>query len=285
MPEAPSQAGCPHAGPPSSPPKAGGPSTLSATHLPPFVKIPLLAVPHGFYGSVGGVSQGIYSSLNCGLGSADDASHVAENRARVAASLDLSPACLLSVHQVHSAEAVVVTAPWSAVDRPRADALVTDRPGLGLGILAADCTPVLFADAARGIIGAAHAGWRGAFSGVLEATLRAMRALGAGEIHAAIGPAIRQPSYEVGPEFLQRFLDHEGAAAGRWFVPSDRVAHARFDLTGYVRHRLVRADVAGVVDTGIDTYPAADSYFSYRRATHRGESDYGRNISVVCLPA
>ncbi len=280
MSEAPS-----HAGPKPSPSQAGRPSSPCDANHPPSLTAPSLGVPHGFYGCMGGVSQGIYASLNCGPGSADDSTHVAENRARVAASLDLPPACLLSVHQVHSAEAVVVTAPWSAAERPRADAMVTDRAGWGLGILAADCTPVLFADAARGIIGAAHAGWRGAFSGILEATLRAMRALGARDIQAAIGPAIRQASYEVGPEFQQRFLAQEGTAAGRWFVPSDRAFHWRFDLTGYVRHRLETADVAGVVDTGIDTYPSADAYFSYRRTTHRGEPDYGRNISVIRLPA
>ena len=241
-------------------------------------------IRHGFFSRRGGVSTGIFASLNCGQGSNDAPETVAENRARVAAALDVAPDALLSLYQVHSRLAVTVNAPWTNETKPRADAMVTDVPGIALGILTADCVPVLFADPEAAIIGAAHAGWKGAIGGVLESTIEAMEALGASRerIAVAIGPSIAQESYEVGPEFYDTF---EAAAAEntRYFIPSDRDEHWKFDLQGYVVDRLSRSGVSATRETAIDTYGQEDLCFSYRRTTHRRESDYGRLISAIAL--
>lgn len=244
------------------------------------------AVPglrHAFFSREGGVSTGLYASLNGGLGSNDDPAHVAENRRRMAERLGVAPAQFLTVFQIHSPDVAVATAPWRGEVRPRADALVTRVPGLALGVTAADCGPVLFVDAQARVIGAAHAGWKGALGGVLENTIERMEGLGAerGRIVAAIGPLIRQPSYEVGAEFITRFTDAEADNA-RFFAPSPRAGHAMFDLAGYIRRRLERAGLALIDDVNICTY-ADERFFSYRRSVHRNEPDYGRNIHAIVL--
>jgi YfiH family protein len=253
-------------------------------------------IAHGFFGREGGVSTGIYSSLNCGPGSKDAPEAVAENRRRVAAVL--APEIkLLSLSQIHSANVLTLPA-WGGDDRsipPResaarieGDAMVTATPGLALGILTADCAPVLLADPKAMVIGAAHAGWKGALGvggrGVLEATLDAMEKLGAlrDRISAVIGPCITQASYEVGFDFRDRFLEL-GLRNRRFFVPSDKEGHYRFDLPGYVAHRLTAAGAGTVEMSGICTYPPENGYFSFRRATHAGEPDYGRQISAIVL--
>jgi len=243
--------------------------------------IPADGITHGFFGREGGVSDGLYASLNCGLGSSDAQEAVLENRRRCIAAL--GAASLVTLHQVHSADAVVVTAPWTRETAPKADGMATNVPGIALGSLAADCAPILFADDAARVIGAAHAGWKGAFSGVIEATIAAMERLGAqrGWIRAAVGPCIGPASYEVGPEFVGRFRD-AGEDVARWFSPSSREGHALFDLPGYVMMRLARAGVAAE-DLGLDTYPDRKRFFSYRRTTHAGEPDYGRNLSAIVL--
>jgi YfiH family protein len=246
----------------------------------------LAAVPglrHAFFDRDGGVSEGIYAGLNGGIGSDDDPAHVAENRRRMAAEVGVDPAHFLTVHQIHSPDVAVATAPWDTATRPRADAMVTSVKGLALGVTAADCGPVLFADGKAGVIGAAHAGWKGALTGVLESTIDAMEKLGAHreDIAAAIGPLIRQPSYEVGAEFVERFVREDGEYA-LFFVPSAREGHAMFDLGGFIRMRLERARVGLIDDTGIDTYPD-ERFFSYRRSVHRKESDYGRQIHAIVL--
>ena len=237
-------------------------------------------ISHGFFGRAGGVSKGIFASLNCGPGSGDARADVVENRRRVAAAL--SPdAALLTLYQIHSAEAVTVAAPWNIGEGPQADAMATNLPGLALGILTADCAPVLFADAEAGVIAAAHAGWKGAVGGVTDAAIAAMEALGARRtrIAAAIGPCISQANYEVGPEFRERFAPGDE----RFFVASERNGHFRFDLEGYVAMRLAAADIAGVESLSACTYAREDDYFSFRRATHRGEADYGRQVSAIVL--
>jgi YfiH family protein len=244
------------------------------------------AVPglhHAFFSREGGVSTGLYSSLNGGLGSNDDPAHVAENRRRMAEHLGVAPTHFLTVFQIHSPDVAVATAPWRGDVRPRADAMVTRVPGLALGVTAADCGPVLFVDAQARVIGAAHAGWKGALGGVLENTIERMEGLGAerGRIIAAIGPLIRQPSYEVGAEFVARFTDAETDNA-RFFAPSVRAGHAMFDLAGYIRRRLERAGLALIDDVGVCTY-ADERFFSYRRSVHRNEPDYGRNIHAIVL--
>lgn len=246
----------------------------------------LSAVPglrHAFFTREGGVSSGIYASLNGGVGSSDDAAHVTENRRRMAEHLGVAPARFLTVFQIHSPDVAIATAPWDTESRPRADAMVTKIPGLAIGVTAADCGPILFADPAARVIGAAHAGWKGAFGGVLENTIAAMEELGAarGGIIAAIGPLIRQPSYEVGAEFVARFAEADKDNA-RFFVPSSRADHAMFDLAGYIRQRLERAGILMIDDTGVDTY-ADERLFSYRRSVHRKEPDYGRNIHAIVL--
>lgn len=246
-----------------------------------------LAAPglrHGFFTRAGGVSEGLFASLNCGFGSGDDPANVAENRRRVAAALGLGPDRLATCYQIHSPAVVTVEAPWRYEDRPRADALVTRTPGLALGILTADCAPVLFADPEARIIGAAHAGWRGAVGGVLEATVAAMRALGASpdRLRAAIGPCIAQASYEVGPEFPAPFLA-EDAAYQVFFRPAQRGGHFHFDLPGYVARRLQRLGLGRVEWTGGDTAAEPERFFSYRRSCLLKEPDYGRAISAICL--
>jgi hypothetical protein len=239
---------------------------------------------HGFFTRKGGVSEGIYSSLNCGLGSGDDPAKVGENRARAMALLELPAPALATVYQHHSADVVRVETPSPQAARPKADAMVTVRPGVALGIGTADCAPVLFADAAAGVIGAAHAGWRGAVGGVLEATVKAMTELGAepARIHAAIGPTIGQASYEVGPEFPAPFLAQDPANA-RFFIPAKRRGHFMFDLPGYVAARLRRLGLGAVEDLARDTCAEADAFFSYRRTTLLGEKDYGRGLSAIAL--
>jgi YfiH family protein len=246
----------------------------------------LAAVPglrHQFFSREGGVSEGIYASLNGGIGSNDDPAHVAENRRRMAAQLGVAPGQFLSVFQIHSPDVVVATAPWDSASRPRADAIVTRTTGLAIGVSAADCGPILFADPAARVIGAAHAGWKGALTGVLESTIGAMEQLGADRARmvAAIGPLIRQQSYEVGSEFVERFIDAD-AENGRFFLPSSRDGHAMFDLGGFIRMRLEGAGIALIDDLGIDTY-ADQRCFSYRRSVHRREPDYGRHVHAIVL--
>lgn len=253
-----------------------------------FASPKLAALPglrHAFFSRDGGVSEGIYAGLNGGLGSNDDPAHVAENRRRMAARIGVDPARFLTVHQVHSPDVAVATAPWDTASRPRVDAMVTAVEGLALGVTTADCGPVLFADPDARVIGAAHAGWKGALTGVLEATIDAMEKLGAQRsgIQVAIGPLIRQPSYEVGAEFVERFVREDGENS-LFFIPSARDGHAMFDLAGYIRMRLTRAGVGHIDDTGIDTYPD-EKLFSYRRSVHRGEPDYGRQIHAIVLEA
>lgn len=248
------------------------------------VTAPTLAgLPHGFLGRRGGVSAGIFAGLNVGLGSSDLPEAVAENR-RHATEAVLPDASLVTLHQIHSAEAVAVTAPFPDADRPRADALVTDRPGLLLGILTADCVPVLFADVEASVVGAAHAGWKGAIGGVTDAVLTAMERLGAdrARIAAAIGPCIARASYEVDDAFAARFeaADPENER----FFTAGRTGHQQFDIEAYVTARLAAAGVRRIEALGLDTCANEDRFFSYRRATHRGEPDYGRQISVIGLP-
>lgn len=242
----------------------------------------LAGARHGFFTRSGGASSGIYAGLNCGPGSNDQREAVALNRARVAEAMGVTPERLLSLHQIHSTE-VVVAGEEGWIERPRADAAVTDRPGVALGILTADCAPVLFHDPVAGVIGAAHAGWRGALDGVLETTLDAMEALGAEipRIRVAVGPAISQRAYEVGPEFLDRFLAEE-AGYDRFFVPGtgDRLL---FDLPGFVLARLRVAGVAAAGWIGACTHSDPARFFSYRRSTQAREPDYGRLISVIRL--
>ena len=243
----------------------------------------LVEVPHGFLGRRGGVSKGICSGLNVGLGSGDDREAILENRRRAVEAV-APGARLVTVHQVHSADALVATAPWADDGRPPADGIVTDRPGLALGILTADCTPVLFADPRRGVIGAAHAGWKGAFSGIVEATVAAMESLGArrGEIVAAVGPTIARKSYEVDDAFFRRFT--EADPENERFFTGGREGHHQFDLEAYVLSRLAAAGVRRAEALGLDTYSAPDRFFSFRRATHRAEPNYGRQISLIALP-
>jgi hypothetical protein len=241
------------------------------------------SVPHGFLGRRGGVSSGVCAGLNVGLGSGDDPDAIRENRRRAVEAV-APGAALVTLHQVHSATAIPVTAPFPDDARPRADALVTDRPGLALGILTADCTPVLFADAEAGVIGAAHAGWKGAFGGVVEATVAAMEKLGAdrSRILAAVGPVIARKSYEVDEAFFRRFA--EADPENERFFSGGRAGHHQFDLEGFVVARLAQAGVGRVEALGLDTYSDPDRFFSYRRATHKGEPDYGRQISLIALP-
>ncbi len=243
----------------------------------------LIGVPHGFLGRKGGVSKGVYAGLNVGLGSDDTRRAIHENRRRALAAV-APDARLVTVHQVHSPDAVQAVEPWPDDARPQADAIVTDRPGLALGILTADCAPVLLADAKAGVIGAAHAGWKGAFGGVLESVLAAMEALGAdrANVVAAIGPAIARKSYEVDDAFHRRFAQAD-PQYDRFFTPG-REGHHQFDLEGFVAARLAVAGVKRVEALGLDTYSDPDLFFSYRRATHRGEPTYGRQIALIALP-
>lgn len=248
---------------------------------PPLTALP--GVRHAFFTREGGTSTGIYASLNGGLGSSDDPARVGENRRLMAGRLGVQTTALVSLHQIHSAQAVIVERPWGS-NRPRADGMATKVPGLALGILTADCGPLLFADPDAGVVGAAHAGWRGALTGVVEATLAAMERLGAerGRTVAVLGPTIGRDAYEVGPEFVASFRDADPGSE-RFFRPSERDGYAVFDLPGFIGARLAAAGVADFLDLGRCTYAEEERFFSYRRATHRGEPDYGRQVSAIAL--
>lgn len=239
---------------------------------------------HGFFTRRGGFSSGIFASLNCGLGSGDDRDTVLQNRALVAQALDVEADHLLSAYQVHSADALVISGPWATAERPRVDALVTRTRGLALGILTADCGPVLFADVRAGVIGAAHAGWKGALTGITARTLEAMEAEGANrrQITAVIGPMISQAAYEVGPEFPVRFIEADSNNR-RFFMDSGRAGHWMFDLPGYLEHRLKSEGAGEVVNLALCTCSDEKRFFSYRRTTHRNEKDYGRSISAISM--
>ena len=244
----------------------------------------LPGIRHAFFTRSGGVSEGVYTSLNGGVGSKDAPDHVAENRARMALALGVEPERFLTPYQIHSADVVAVTAPWTAGTRPRADAVVTRQAGLAIGVSTADCGPLLFADASAGVIGAAHAGWRGAFNGVIAATVNAMEKLGAdrGNITAALGPTIRQANYEVGPEFIAGFLNQDADNA-RFFSNGARDGHAMFDLTGFIAAQIARAGIENFEDLALDTYADPERFYSFRRATHLNEPDYGRHINAIAL--
>lgn len=244
----------------------------------------LPGIRHAFFTRSGGVSEGIYTSLNGGVGSDDEPQRVAENRARMALALGVAPEHFLTPYQIHSPDVVVAETPWTADTRPRADAVVTRQPKLAIGVSTADCGPLLFADEAAGVIGAAHAGWRGAFTGVIEATVTAMEKLGAtrGNIAAALGPTIRQDNYEVGPEFVERFLAADADNA-QFFRDSPREQHAMFDLTGYVAAQIARAGIVKFEDLGLCTYAEPERFYSFRRSTHLSEPDYGRHINAIAL--
>ena len=248
---------------------------------------PLLsAVPglrHAFFSRDGGVSDGIYAGLNGGIGSNDDPAKVAENRRRMAEQMGVTTDHFLTLFQVHSPDAVVASAPWDTASRPRADAIVTRTEGLAIGVTAADCGPILFVDPGARVIAAAHAGWKGALTGIIESTVGAMEGLGAERagIVAAIGPLIRQPSYEVGDEFVERFVEADAENA-LFFLPASREGHAMFDLAGFIRMRLENAGISVIDDVGIDTY-SDERFFSYRRSVHRKEPDYGRHVHAIVL--
>jgi len=241
-----------------------------------------LAVPHGFLGRTGGVSAGMFASLNVGLGSSDSRESVLENRRRAVEAV-APGARLVTLHQIHSAR-VVVAGDWDDDARPEADAVVSDRPDVALGVLTADCAPVLLADGDAGVVGAAHAGWKGALSGVLEATVAAMLGLGATRerIVAAVGPCIAKKSYEVGVDFRARF-EAVDPAYGHYFSDG-RAGHCQFDLEGFCLSRLAAAGVRRAEGLGRDTYAEKDAFFSFRRTTHAGEADYGRQLSLIALP-
>lgn len=244
----------------------------------------LAGISHAFFTREGGVSGGVYASLNGGIGSHDSAADVAANRARMAAALGVEPRRLLTAYQIHSPHVVVAETTWTADARPRADGIVTRMPGLAIGVSTADCGPVLFAEPKARVVGAAHAGWRGALAGIVEATVAAMERLGAArsEIRAAIGPMIRQPSYEVGPDLVARFAAKDPESKP-FFMPASRPDRARFDLGGYIAARLRRAGIRRIEDIGRCTYADPALFFSYRRATHRAEDDYGRHVNAIVL--
>lgn len=244
----------------------------------------LAGIRHGFFTREGGVSTGLYAGLNTGLGSADDRGAVLENRARVARALGVAPDRFVTAYQVHSPRVHVVEEAWAAGEGPQVDALVCRQPGIAIGVSAADCGPLLFADARARVVGAAHAGWKGAFGGVIEATLAAMEAEGANraDIVAVLGPTISQAAYEVGPEFVARFAADDPASTV-FFRPSERDGHALFDLPGYIGARLRAAGVGQAGDVGLCTYADEARFFSFRRATHRGEPDYGRLVAAIAL--
>ncbi len=244
----------------------------------------LARIRHGFFTRGGGVSGGVYATLNGGVGSNDAPDKVAENRARMAAALGVAPDHFLTAYQIHSPSVVVADKPWAQENRPRGDAIVTRTPGLAIGVSTADCGPLLLADADARVIGAAHAGWRGALTGVVEATIAAMEKLGAdrARLVAALGPAISQPNYEVGPEFVSRFLAAD-ADNTRFFAPSERAGHAMFDLAGYITDRVQRAGVAKFENLALCTFAEPERFFSYRRTTKLGEPDYGRHINAIAL--
>lgn len=242
----------------------------------------LTGIAHGFFTRHGGGSSGIYASLNCGIGSSDDPVVVRENRGRVTAHLGASD--VVSAYQVHGTTALVVSEPWPPGDRPKADAMVTATPGIALGVLTADCAPVLFADDQARVVAAAHAGWRGSLSGIIEASIETMEKLGAHRehVHAAVGPCIGQDAYEVGPEFKAAFLESDRDSE-RFFTAPNSNGRPHFDLSGYVMHRLRRSGVGSATDLDVCTYARADDFFSYRKSRVRQEPDYGRQISAIVL--
>ena len=246
----------------------------------------LPGIRHAFFTRQGGASAGIYASLNGGVGSADDPAHVAENRGRMASALGVTADRLLSLYQIHSPEIVTVEVPWRPEERPKADGMATRMPGIAIAVASADCGPVLFADPRAGVVGAAHSGWKGAFTGVLEATVTRMEELGADrrEIVAVLGPTIGRDAYEVGPEFLARFIEKDETYE-RFFRPSGRTGHALFDLPAFILDRLNSAGIGKAASLGLCTYSDEARFYSYRRSTHRGEPDYGRLISAISLSA
>lgn len=252
-----------------------------------FITSPDLAaepgIGHAFFTREGGVSTGIYASLNGGLGSADAPDAIVENRARMAAHLKVPASHLVSLYQVHSADVETVGGPWQA-ERPKADGMVSAAPGVALGVSSADCGPILFCDSEARVVGAAHAGWKGAFSGIVASTVTAMEKLGARRerILAVLGPTISARAYEVGPEFVERFKA-ENHTYARFFTASERAAHAMFDLPAFIGLRAQEAGIGRFVDLGLCTYADEQRFFSYRRTTHRGEADYGRLISAITL--
>jgi polyphenol oxidase len=255
--------------------------------IPHALKAEALRLPgirHGFFTRLGGVSEGVYASLNGGVGSRDSPEAVAENRARIAAALCVAVERLAVPFQIHSADATEISEPWAPADRPACDALVTATGGLALGVTGADCGMILFADQRARVIGAAHAGWKGALNGVIEATVSAMEKLGAtrSDVVAALGPCIGPASYEVGPEFVAAFAA-AGEDAPRYFAPSRNAGHSMFDLSAYIAERAARARVGAFEDLKLDTYADEQRFFSYRRTTHRHEPDYGRLMSVIVL--
>lgn len=260
------------------------PSTHDEDHLRADALSRLAGLRHAFFTRRGGVSEGIYAGLNGGLGSSDDPRAVAENRARMASTLRVAPDRFLTMNQVHSADVVTVDAPYDEDSRPRADGIVTRTRGLALGVTHADCGSLLFADPSAGVVGAAHAGWRGALSGIVEATVDAMERLGAEReaITVVLGPTIGPRSYEVGPEFVERFAAADGSSV-RHVQRGASEERALFDLPGYIAQRALAAEVGTFVDMALDTYPDEERFFSYRRTTHRGEPDYGRLISAIVL--
>ncbi len=241
-------------------------------------------IAHGFFTREGGTSSGIYAGRNCGLGSDDLRAHVMENRGRTADDLGVPRDSLLTVYQLHSPTVIVAKEPWGPDDAPEGDALVTSTSGLALGILTADCTPILFADPEAHVIGAAHAGWKGAIGGVLEATVEAMISLGAKREHisSSIGPTISQANYEVGPEFERQFVSKD-ADNNAYFIPSARENHFQFDLPRFVADCLDQLGLQAIDNTNLCTYGDANRFFSFRRTTHAGEPDYGRQISAIAL--
>jgi len=244
----------------------------------------LPGVVHGFFTRRGGVSNGLYASLNCGLGSDDARESVLANRARAVATLGLEPDRLATPHQVHSADVAIVDEVWEPGKGPKADAVVTARPGIAVGIGTADCSPVLFADAEAAVVGAAHAGWKGAFTGVIEATVEAMERLGARReaIVAVLGPTISKGAYEVGPEFRVRFLEAD-TANEIFFSPADRPDRHMFDLPAYIVSRMNAIGLGRIEDLRLCTYADPERFFSYRRTTHAGEPDYGRLLSAIAF--
>jgi polyphenol oxidase len=241
-------------------------------------------IDHGFFGRRGGYSSGIFASLNVGLGSGDDRATVVRNRGVVAKTLGGVEQQLVTAYQVHSPDVIVVTRPWAHEDRPMVDGMVTMTPGIILGTLTADCGPILFADASAGVIGVAHAGWKGALAGVTDATVLRMEAIGASRtnIVAVLGPTISKAAYEVGPEFIVNFVDAD-IANQAYFTNSVKENHHMFDLPGYLTDRMKAFGVGTVIDSGLCTYSREDEYFSYRRATHAHEKDYGRQIAAIRL--
>jgi YfiH family protein len=241
-------------------------------------------VRHAFFTRRGGVSDGVYASLNCGYGSGDEIDRVERNRAAAMEMLAAPAERLVTCRQIHSARALIVSQPWSRDAAPAADGMASNSPGVVLGVLAADCAPVLLCDPAAGVVGAAHAGWRGALAGVVDATVMLMEQLGAtrGRIHAGIGPSIGPASYEVGPEFPQPILAHDRAAA-QFFAPAPHDGHFLFDLRGYIAHRLARLGVGEIEQAAHDTVTESDLFFSYRRARLRGEPAFGLGLSAITL--